>query len=557
MKTVNKYSLIIIFLCFSISCFGQLQNANWYFGNGAGLNFNGTTSVLTNGQTQSASNHSAGVSDYNGNILFYTDGQSVWNKNHLKMPNGNNTLNGAFHTVSIVPFPDDNNKYYIFTISVDIYNQSDDYYYTIVDLSLNNNLGDLVTVNTSLDLLPYVNYSDPAYPVKRDIQRKNNMVVAKHSDGESYWLILNPFDDFFALKIDANGISAPIQSNADGNYSSGNYYGRSGISISPSMDRIAYYTNIQGLGLYNNYLSVYDFDNSTGVFTHSFRSDDWNIATEGYDTEFSSNGRYLSILAYNGNYNIYQADTQNINNNPILIGSSLITDNGSDLPTIARGIDDKIYIPNGNSFLGVINNPNLAGISSNYVNNQINLGSNFIARKLPQQVQFHILSCPLNLLIHQNTQSNSTDIQQASNSIVAINKIESGTNAEYNAGVFLGLQVGFHAKSGSTFKAFIDGCTDTSGRNTNVITKLQEIKKTEESLSIYPNPVNDKLNITIKDQKLQSYELYDINGRMIKTCTNIKSQNHTIDVNSLEKGIYIIKISLDDNSIINRNIIIE
>jgi hypothetical protein len=56
------------------------------------------------------------ISDKNGALLFYTNGQTVWNKNHEIMDNGSNLSGDPNNTQSsiIIPKPNDENTYYIF-----------------------------------------------------------------------------------------------------------------------------------------------------------------------------------------------------------------------------------------------------------------------------------------------------------------------------------------------------------------------------------------------------------------------------------------------------------
>lgn len=64
---------------------------------------------------------------------------------------------------------------------------------------------------------------------------------------------------------------------------------------------------------------------------------------------------------------------------------------------------------------------------------------------------------------------------------------------------------------------------------------------------IYPNPVNEKLNIHINDFTDQLVaKMYDMNGRLIDQFSIINS-NTTIETNHLTKGIYLLKI--ENNSI--------
>lgn len=61
------------------------------------------------------------------------------------------------------------------------------------------------------------------------------------------------------------------------------------------------------------------------------------------------------------------------------------------------------------------------------------------------------------------------------------------------------------------------------------------------AISIFPNPANDKINITINDKKLISeIEIIDIFGRTINKIKNLKNQS-VIDISNLTKGVYFIK----------------
>lgn len=64
----------------------------WYFGQRAGLNFNQATdsippAVLTDGRMVAPAG-SGVMSDGTGNLLFYSNGDTVWSRNHGIMPNG-------------------------------------------------------------------------------------------------------------------------------------------------------------------------------------------------------------------------------------------------------------------------------------------------------------------------------------------------------------------------------------------------------------------------------------------------------------------------------------
>src|SRR5688500_16750402 len=65
---------------------------DWFFGYNSGLYFSSCAPVFISGALTSLEGCSS-ISDKNGNLLFYTNGKTVWNKNNLPMPNGTG-LNG-------------------------------------------------------------------------------------------------------------------------------------------------------------------------------------------------------------------------------------------------------------------------------------------------------------------------------------------------------------------------------------------------------------------------------------------------------------------------------
>src|SRR6266850_1570202 len=90
---MKKISILIITLFASTLAFSQHQTDNWYFGVLAGLNFtSGTPVPITDGALSTTEGCST-ISDPLGNLLFYTNGVSVWNRNNEIMPNGD-SLNG-------------------------------------------------------------------------------------------------------------------------------------------------------------------------------------------------------------------------------------------------------------------------------------------------------------------------------------------------------------------------------------------------------------------------------------------------------------------------------
>ncbi len=64
------------------------------------------------------------------------------------------------------------------------------------------------------------------------------------------------------------------------------------------------------------------------------------------------------------------------------------------------------------------------------------------------------------------------------------------------------------------------------------------------NLKIYPNPASDK--VYVKAEKLNSVELYDLQGRKINVKLNT---DNSINVSGLPKGIYVLKLNVEGRSI--------
>jgi hypothetical protein len=195
----------LVLLAIASPSFAQQQGAAWFFGEGLGLRFRGDSVVLqSGGQTGSTSTNIEGtatISDRDGNLLFYSDGERVWDRTHRVMPNGY-SLGGeqsATHAAAIVPFPADPNRYYLFTASSFLIDFAGGTNYSVVDVCLNRGAGDILPGQKGIHLLD---------------TGSEKMTVVKHANGTDYWLVtVKHFtNEYYAYRISANGIAAPIVS---------------------------------------------------------------------------------------------------------------------------------------------------------------------------------------------------------------------------------------------------------------------------------------------------------------------------------------------------------
>jgi len=119
-------------------------NSVWAFGTGGGLDKkNGQPFRSALGVPEGC----ASVADRSsGRLLFYSDGQAAcYNRNHTPMPNGSGLLGNSGSTTQgacIVPFIDSADKYYLFSLG-SFEGREGKLYYSVVDMSLDNGLGDI------------------------------------------------------------------------------------------------------------------------------------------------------------------------------------------------------------------------------------------------------------------------------------------------------------------------------------------------------------------------------------------------------------------------------
>lgn len=79
---------------------------------------------------------------------------------------------------------------------------------------------------------------------------------------------------------------------------------------------------------------------------------------------------------------------------------------------------------------------------------------------------------------------------------------------------------------------------------------MSVIDQTLAEVKVYPNPASDVF--FVKGKNISKVEIYDLAGRTVKSTSNISTG---ISVNELNKGIYIVKIQSDKNSVSKKLII--
>jgi gliding motility-associated-like protein len=299
----------------------------------------------------------ASVSDRTtGQLLFYTDGTNAWDRNNNQMPNGFGMIGGSGTSTQaavIVPKPGNTNIYYLISCDCGGYcgrpNQGVNY--SIVDMSLNGGLGDVVPGSKNISLTP------PPTTEK--------LTAVKHCNGIDYWIIDHAFgsNSFNVYLVTSTGINTtPVVSSVGTieQNTSGTFYESIGyLKASPNAKKLAL-----GIIKYTPILEIYDFDNSSGIISNPITI---NYSQYGaYGVAFSpDNSKLYASSVGNGN-NLAQYDLSS--GVPSAIIASQTYFNAFEASALQLAPDGKIYasVAGATRTLAVINNPNNLGTSCNF-----------------------------------------------------------------------------------------------------------------------------------------------------------------------------------------------
>jgi gliding motility-associated-like protein len=349
------YLLLFIFGFFPLFLLSQNQQNKWYFGQYAALDFmqNPPTPILNS--VMLANFGSASQADENGNILFYTNGLTVYNKLHAVMANGTGLLGDGspYQGCLIVQKPGSSSLYYIFTIRGDGFTTG--FNYSIVDMSLSSGQGSVTTKNA-----PIYNGSCT-----------EAVTGALHCNGIDYWLVIHErtTNNFRAYLLSSAGVNttavitsiSPVSTSFNG-----------AMKISSDGSKLAMTTQSLSTQVI---MHTYDFDNTTGVLSnHLGLPPAYGFL---HSLEFSQDGSKLYCGGRGTAPNpcfLHQWDLCAGTSTAIAASHYSLTVRGA-LFTMQLATNGKIYISTFNvDSLAVINDPNFGGSACNFVYNGQTLG---------------------------------------------------------------------------------------------------------------------------------------------------------------------------------------
>jgi hypothetical protein len=264
------------------------SNNVWYFGDGAGLDFNPDPNN-PNGPTPRAVSHDQNIpagtttiSDGTGQVLFFTDGETVWDLNGTVMENGDSIGGGNLSSQSVlaVPVPQDETIFYLFTTQTAV-DGSNQVKFSVIDIKAENQngVGNVVSKDNFL-FSPSTEHS------------------AALAAGDTTWVLFHELGNntFRAYPVSIFGIGSPVFSSVGSNH--GFNTGVGTMKFSPDGTKVA--VTIQDGAC--SRLEIFDFDPETGEMTEYALLDLGCNGDDVYGMEFSPDGSraYVSYAGGGG-----------------------------------------------------------------------------------------------------------------------------------------------------------------------------------------------------------------------------------------------------------------
>jgi gliding motility-associated-like protein len=284
----------------------------------------------------------------NGNLLFYTDGSTIWDHTHSVMANGSG-LNGHFSSAQsslILKKPGSSTLYYVFSQQgQNVF--SGGLYYSIVDMSLAAGSGSVTVKNASL-------YQPSCEKV----------TATKHCNGVDYWVLSHDYGSsvFRAHLLTSTGMSSVVVTSTLGTSVSNVNLSLGVLKISPNGKKIGH--TLQGNAV-SGVIELYDFDNATGVVSNALVLN--NTLFSCYGCEFSPDCTKFYCTVGSTNAGLYQWNLCAGSSSSVIASKQTIYTGAPATWFIQLADNGKIYSARGSqSTLGVINNPNALGTACNY-----------------------------------------------------------------------------------------------------------------------------------------------------------------------------------------------
>ncbi|QDH77814.1 hypothetical protein FKX85_01630 [Echinicola soli] len=325
-------------------------NNIWYFGNNAGLDFNpdpDDPNAPSPRPVEVPDGHpgwtipegTTTISDQAGQVLFYTDGQTVWDLNGNPMQDGTNIGgdNTSAQSVIAVKVPQEQTLYYLFTTQTSGGNSTTKFSLVDIKGENQNGVGSVVSGDNFL-FSPGTEQS------------------AAIASGDTTWVMFHEMGNntFRAYPTTSQGIGQVVTSDVGTTHSFGNSAGS--MKFSPDGEKLAV-TIIDGNGC--SFVDVFDFDEESGELSE-YATLDLGCDDEVYGLEFGGDSNKIFVSYQNGKgieeYQIQApSDDDDDNNCPSCF------ENAADQAALEQCIEDNVNLlanSSGTNFGAIQMGPN-------------------------------------------------------------------------------------------------------------------------------------------------------------------------------------------------------
>jgi len=310
----RKNFLTTLLILFSIASHAQQYKDNWYFGYHAAVENFSTTPTSVSGSSINAFNHATSMSDASGNLLFYSDAESIWSSTNTAVTGlVGGYLKGDENTSQGISFqnPADQSQYYYFYLAIDSITEGksvkNSLYYSIIETSSAPTL-----TLTAEDVEVFCSGCTGD-------EFSEALTAIPHCNGLDYWVIVHGDEELIVYLVNALGVTE------NGVYNFGLEAQRGNLKASPDGTRLALaidhpagnvtlYDFNTISGVISNYLELspdgrsgISFSPSSDVLYASNNDDseleayDLTLTTPAFDNAVSVSGDYFNMqLANNG-----------------------------------------------------------------------------------------------------------------------------------------------------------------------------------------------------------------------------------------------------------------
>ncbi|MDQ6526272.1 hypothetical protein RB608_21815 [Nocardioides sp. LHD-245] len=326
----------------------RASERNWIFGNNGGIDFgvSGTTAtaVRVPGSTVEGSTV---VSDTTGNLLFWSNGSTIFNRDNQVMPNGSGLLINASATQTVASFPSITNPgtyFVVTTTGASEVGGDGQLYYSKVDMSLDGGLGAVTSVKN--------------VPLGGSDDGSEALTAVPNATGDGFWVLSTKANapEILAFEFDGDGPVSGTAVASTLSTANGNQYGT--LNISRDLSQVVQMT---GSSTGRSQVRVLDVDGATGVLTEKFS---WDLPTgsgtgsNGYSADFSPEGDYVYATKIFGGAHLFRYRLDGAATSADVAASVENLSGIGNGGQVRRAPDGRMYVANrAATTLSVVNTP--------------------------------------------------------------------------------------------------------------------------------------------------------------------------------------------------------